>query len=170
MSITVIKQNLIHAKEDIIGHQVNGLEIMGGGVAKDIRAAFPLVYNRYAEYVKAHPSPESILGKNLMISQNDTPVHQLNPKSGIKIVANLFGQARIGRDKKHTDDAAIKKAMIDLAEFAKIKGFTVALPYGIGCGLGGGDWSETYAMIENVFSDQHVTLYQYKGGPYPQNR
>lgn len=170
MSITVVQQNLIYAKECIIGHQVNGLGIMGGGVAKDIRAAFPLVYEGYVKYVKAHPSPESLLGKNLMISQNNTPVHQIQPNSGVKIIANLFGQARIGRDKKYTDDAAIRKAMVDLAEFAKIKGLSVALPYGIGCGLGGGNWNDTYNMIEDVFSDQHVTLYQYKGGPYPQKR
>jgi hypothetical protein len=38
------------------------------------------------------------------------------------------------------------------------------MPLGIGCGLGGGDWRIVKTMIEQVFEDIEVTLYQYEEG------
>ena len=42
-----------------------------------------------------------------------------------------------------------------------------AIPYKIGCGLGGGSWKTVKAMITEIFSDliavNKVTLYKYKG-------
>lgn len=37
---------------------------------------------------------------------------------------------------------------------------TIALPYGIGCGLAGGSWDVVYKIIDETFDDYNVTLYK----------
>jgi hypothetical protein len=37
---------------------------------------------------------------------------------------------------------------------------SIALPYNLGCGLDGGDWIVVYKIIEEVFNDYDVTIYE----------
>lgn len=161
MSIPIKNGTILHASEHIIAHQVNGLGIMGGGVARQIKQAYPGVFRRYKTFVDNHSSPEELLGRNLMIVTDGKPVYQYDPSGGAKIISNLFGQARIGTSQKQTDEKALRKALEHLAEFAKMDGLSVAMPYGIGCGRGGGDWNEIRPMIEDVFDNHPVTFYRY---------
>ncbi|MGX1195768.1 macro domain-containing protein [Metabacillus sp. SLBN-84] len=163
MPITIKNGTIINASEHIIAHQVNGLGIMGGGVARQIKQAYPGVFARYKTFVSNHSSPEELLGRNLMIVTDGKPVYQYDPSGGAKIISNLFGQARIGTSEKQTDEKALRKALEHLAEFARMDQLSVAMPHGIGCGLGGGDWDEVLAMIKDVFGDYPVTLYKYTG-------
>ena len=39
---------------------------------------------------------------------------------------------------------------------------TVAFPWGIGCGLAGGDWNIVKPMIENVFENTEVEIQYWK--------
>ncbi|MEW6977553.1 MULTISPECIES: hypothetical protein [Bacillus] len=39
---------------------------------------------------------------------------------------------------------------------------SIAIPYGIGCGLAGGDWTIVEDMIEEVLGDCEVTVYRFK--------
>ncbi|WP_078598584.1 macro domain-containing protein [Evansella clarkii] len=161
MTITIKNGTIINADEHIIAHQVNGLGVMGGGVARQIKQAYPGVYRRYKTFVDNHTSPEELLGKNLMIVTDGRPVYQFDKAGKAKIISNLFGQARIGTSTKQTDEKALRKALEHLAEFAKMDGLSVAMPEGIGCGRGGGDWNEVRTIIEEVFKDYPVTLYRY---------
>jgi len=161
MPITIKNGTIIHAHEHIIAHQVNGLGVMGGGVARQIKQAYPGVFQRYKTFVSNHSSPEELLGRNLMIVTDGKPAYQYDPSNGAKIISNLFGQARIGTSEKQTDEKALRKALEHLYEFAKMAHLSVAMPYGIGCGLGGGDWNEVQTIIEDVFKDYPVTLYRY---------
>ena len=45
--IKVVYGDLMQATEDIIVHQVNCKGVMGSGVAKQIKANFPEVFNEY---------------------------------------------------------------------------------------------------------------------------
>lgn len=47
----------------------------------------------------------------------------------------------------------VKKKSID-------ENLSVAIPYGIGCGIANGDWKEVYKIIEKVFDNFDVTLYR----------
>ena len=47
----------------------------------------------------------------------------------------------------------VKKKMID-------EKLSVAIPYGIGCGIANGDWNIVYKIIEKVFQECDVTLYK----------
>ncbi|MCC2248905.1 macro domain-containing protein [Virgibacillus sp. AGTR] len=161
MPITIKNGTILHADEHIIAHQVNGLGVMGGGVARQIKQAYPGVFRRYKTFVDNHSSPEELLGRNLMIVTDGKPVYQYDPSDGAKIISNLFGQARISTSQKQTSEEALKKALEHLVEFAKMDNLSVAMPYGIGCGLGGGNWNEIRVIIEDVFGNYPVTLYRY---------
>lgn len=161
MPITIKNGTILHASENIIAHQVNGLGVMGGGVARQIRQAYPGVYRRYKTFVDNHNGPDELLGRNLMIVTDGKPVFQYDPSGGAKIISNLFGQARIGTTEKQTNDKALRKALEHLYEFAKMDNLSVAMPEGIGCGRGGGDWNKVRSMIEDVFGNYPVTLYRY---------
>lgn len=161
MAITIKNGTILHASENIIAHQVNGLGVMGGGVARQIRQAYPGVYRRYKTFVDNHLSPETLLGRNLMIVTDGKPVYQYDPSGDAKIISNLFGQARIGTSEKQTDEKALRQALEHLFEFAKMDRLSVAMPEGIGCGRGGGNWNEVRTIIEDVFGDYPVTLYRY---------
>lgn len=160
--IKLVDGNILHASEHIIAHQVNGLGIMGGGLAKQIRDAYPQVYQAYRAFVRNYPTPKSLLGLNYMVTESGLPVQtfdKTNPKS--KIIANLFGQARISRTVKQTDESALRASLEHLVAYAKLHNLSVALPHNIGCGLGGGNWDEILDIIRDVFHDYPVTIYRY---------
>jgi O-acetyl-ADP-ribose deacetylase (regulator of RNase III) len=77
-----------------------------------------------------------------------------------KHVANLFGQYDYGRGKQYTDYESLRSALFGLVKIAEEFNKSIAIPYGIGCGLAGGDWKEIYKIIEEVFEDYDVTIYK----------
>lgn len=46
--------------------------------------------------------------------------------------------------------------------WASNNNLTIAMPYGIGCGIANGDWNIVCKIIEEIFSDYNVTLYKLK--------
>jgi hypothetical protein len=62
-------------------------------------------------------------------------------------IANLIGQANTGRGLQ-TDYESLKKAMSSLRMESKDLNLPVYLPYGLGCGLAGGDWAIVSRIIE----------------------
>lgn len=158
--VVIMKEgNLLDSNEQVIGHQVNCQGIMGGGIARQMRETYPLVYKVYSEYTRSKSSPEELLGKNLMITTNGDEFMK-GMGDGTKIVSNLYGQLNIGRGKKQTCEKSLELALMNLKNFSKKHNVSVALPYRLGCGLGGGDWSEVFDIIERVFDDYEVTIYK----------
>jgi O-acetyl-ADP-ribose deacetylase (regulator of RNase III) len=160
--IHIVEGNILNAPEDIIGHQVNCMGVMGVGLAYQIKKKYPVVFD---EYIKLHDSIILKYGKHegrgkLLGSAQFIDV-------GDKTIVNLFGQLTFGRSGIHTNYKALELALRSLYysvtnDNCTLKGKTVALPYGIGCGWAGGDWNIVYRIIEGVFSDYDVTLYKLK--------
>lgn len=67
-------------------------------------------------------------------------------------IVNLFGQDGYGRGKKQTNYAALATALFsffrDCAQ--KNQSAIIRLPYGLGCGLAGGDWDMVFAIINDA--------------------
>ena len=61
-----------------------------------------------------------------------------------------------------TDYSAMGIALIDIKAKARERNMSIAIPYGIGCGIANGDWNRVYKIIEKVFDDYNVTLYKYE--------
>lgn len=151
--IKIVKGDLLEAKEDIIGHQVNCQMKMNSGVAKSIREAHPLAFLRYMKMCENNgalglPTSE-MLGECQFTKSND------------KIIANLFGQNFYGYDKKkYTDEEALFSAFKRLREYAENFELSVALPYMIGCYRGGADWKIVEEYLLKAFDGYEVTLYK----------
>lgn len=142
----------MEADEDIIGHQVNCMGVMGSGVAKCVRQSFPEAYTSYVGYVSnflKYSPREELLGRCMTVFMND------------KVIANLFGQLTYGADgNQYTKTMALYKSMKDLRDFAESYNLSVALPYRIGSDRGGADWTEVYKLIDKAFDGYNVTLYK----------
>lgn len=168
MSVRVVQGNLLDAKEDIIVHQVNCQGVMGGGVAKQIKEKWPVVFEHYKRVintVKRKNMPlERLLGNiswDIVACAWSEGVHN-------KWVASIYAQVdynRRGEKRLQTDYEALRKALTVIADEADWSDQSVAMPYLIGCGRGGGDWEGVvYPMICEVFSDYpdvDVVLYKY---------
>lgn len=149
--IQIIHGNLLETNAQIIAHQTNCRGVARSGVAKQIMKKYPMNEAMYTMICKRE-NPRDLLGTAYCVSNNEGP-----------IVANLFGQDNYGRTEQHTDYRALNDAMAQLRKFMDLKGLTsVAFPYGIGCGLGGGDWNVVSLIIDKHFKDDDIECYIYK--------
>jgi O-acetyl-ADP-ribose deacetylase (regulator of RNase III) len=149
--IKIVEGSILEATEDIIGHQVNCQGVMGAGLAAQIRSKHPKVYEKYMELVNNYDDKVFLLGQTQVISVSKD-----------RCVANLFGQLTYGRTGIHTSYKHLYESLDKLKRKAIKHDKTVAIPYGLGSGLAGGDWEMVYGIINKVFEDYDVTLYRFK--------
>lgn len=138
---------------DVVAHQSNCMGAMGAGLAKQIRNEFPNVYQEYTRLCGRQKS-EQLLGKCQLVKINDRED---------KYIANLFGQLDYGGKKKNTDYQKLRHSLQVLKMNMLYKSLSaVALPYGIGCGLAGGNWEKVKSIIQEELDDTFdVRLYKY---------
>lgn len=140
--------NLMQSTAEYICHQVNCRGVMGSGIAKQIKEKYPEVFHSYYELCRSS-SPEELLGTAQIV--------KVSPR---QCVVNLFGQDKFGRSGgPFTDLHALREACDKVAKAAGETSI-VAMPYRIGCGLGGGDWGAVMDMLVDVFSRNTVILYK----------
>ncbi len=148
--IKTVDGNILEASEDIICHQVNCKGVMGAGLAKQIKSKYPNVYKEYKQLCTEQV--DDLLSSVQLISTNDR-----------KTIANLFAQTGYGRKRMQTDYDALRSCLQSLKDTVTHSNQTsIAIPYGIGCGLAGGDWTIVEEMIEDVLGDCEVTVYQFR--------
>lgn len=154
--IKVVNGDICDAKEKYIVQQVNCQGAMGAGVAKAIYTKWPRVKEQYTRFCKQY-KPVSLLSAVLYVRTDD--------KADDKIIVNCFSQLNYRRkndteDTVYTNYAAFSDCMRKIEN--DLKGTPIAMPYGIGCGLAGGDWDIIYNILCHVFGneDHMVTLYK----------
>ena len=147
--INIINRNILEAEEKIICQQTNCLGIMGAGLALQIARKYPEVDKKYRNFCIEYGEWD-FLGQIQLVNTNDG-----------KIIANCFGQKRPGFGKQ-TDYKALKNCLEAVKNFATQNNFSVAIPYKIGCGLGGGDWNEVYGIIKEIFEDSNIKCVIYQ--------
>lgn len=132
-----------HAKDRrsaCIVHQTNCQRIAGAGLAKQIRDTFPRWWAFYRTDIFNTP------GRATECWVEDPHGY---PNGGLFVV-NLYAQVGIGRGVQ-TDYARFESALQDLKRLP-ICGYAtmqVFVPFGIGCGLAGGDWSVILPLLEH---------------------
>lgn len=133
--------DLVKGNYPIFCQQVNCKGVMGAGLAKQIRKKYPEVYKEYKDICDFD---KAILG-----------VSHFTKTSDGRICICLFSQDDYGRSKCYTDYKAFKACLRGIALYMQCKPLdcTVAFPYGIGCGLAGGDWNIVLKMLKE-FSDE----------------
>lgn len=146
--IKIIHKNLLDSKCDFIVHQVNCQGAMGRGIALQVAKRFPHAASCYKEYVssaKLHNTP--LLGEILPV-----------PISGTKqMLIHLFGQEYYGGGVQ-TSLSAVRNGLLKVKSMAELYGQSVALPYKMGCGLGGAHWDDVYKIITDVFSNTNIDI------------
>ena len=150
--VTVVKGNLLDAKEEVIAHQVNCQRKMNSGVAKAIKEKWPIVYEKYQ-------SEEPKLGWTFCVFEYEL--------TGNHVIANMYAQDMYGYDgKQYTNYEAFRnccKCIVDKCRKSyEITGSTisVAMPYKIGSDRGGGDWDKIMDILLEEFTDVDLTLYK----------
>lgn len=149
--VTVVKGDILDAKEKIIAHQVNCQKRMNSGVAKAIREKYPIVYEIYQE-----TKPQ--LGYTDFINA-------IRNGDG-HYIANMYAQDRYGYDgKQYTDYEAFRHCCEQVAKECRLskhmkKDLNVAMPYKIGSDRGGADWDKIMDILLEVFTDVDLTLYK----------
>lgn len=151
--ITFEEGNILDDKYTMICHQVNTLGIMGAGLAKQIKLNFPDVFTRYSVYCDKNSKSE-LLGQAYPL----IGAHGLWGDIRHKLIWNLFAQTEIGTDSRKTNyfalEYALRTIVMEKLRFKWQEFNTLAIPYGIGCGLAGGDWDGVvYPMIQEVFKN-----------------
>lgn len=108
---------------------------MGAGLAAQIRKKYP---KHYADFMSRVPH----LG-GLCITQINFDFY----------IVGVYGQKEYGRQGTYTDYDALKKGLEAVRKMSDRTGLSVYLPYGIGCGLAGGDWRIVRNIIEDSLPD-----------------
>jgi O-acetyl-ADP-ribose deacetylase (regulator of RNase III) len=139
--LKIINGNLLDSDCQYIAHQCNCHSLRGAGLASSIFKAFPWadVYSNRSDREDDAPLFGSIT------------VHG-DPKRNQRYVINIYGQLKPGKPSPGRDSAASRleafsKALDQIAELPELK--SIGLPYGIGCGLAGGDWEKYERLLED---------------------
>ena len=127
--------DILTSSADVICHQVNCRGVMGAGLARQIAEKYPEVYHDYRMYLE-----------NFTARLGD--VRFVNCCDG-KIVASIFAQRDYGHSGLYTNYGALAVGFAKIAVCCHDK--TIAIPYGIGCVRGGGDWNIEQTIINGVF-------------------
>lgn len=148
--IIVSNKDLFDSEREVIAHCVNCQGVMGSGVAREVKAKYPSVYREYTYY---------LYEKGI---RNSIGTVQIVPTEDGRFIANMFGQVDYGSSgvvwlKYKRFEDTIKQ----LAEYCRKNCLNVAMPYNIGCGRAGGQWSIVYSMLKANFD----TLINSEGCP-----
>lgn len=165
--INIYNGSILNAKTDFIMHQVNCQSVMGSGVAKVLRDFDEGIFTHYkavSEHRKLHNIP--LLG--------DNDYYWIMNHNNQQCIVSMFAQDKYGYDgNQYTDYEAFRTCLrqfkaswsawvedIDKNNNKILRRTSVALPYNIGCGRGGGDWEEIYLIIKEELIDYDVELWR----------
>ncbi len=174
--IQIISGNLLdfppHCKTDpdkyiginVIAHSCNCQNVMGAGIARQIKGRSPQAYEadtkcynneynegghwkvRIGDYSKAEIT-------SMFLPNNKGRIYNLYTQSGYG-----GGKRRVNYEYFHQ---ALKNMQEDLISIQEEAGQpqVLGLPYGISCGLAGGNWKIIKAIIEDIFLNSPIKTY-----------
>lgn len=156
--INFVEGNVLDSNANIIVQSVNHRGVMGSGLAKQIRQKYPEIFDGYFSICKTH---------DFKSTMRNGIVHWFygeNEKDGkVQYIASVFGQENYGTDRRYTNYFSLLNGLKTVFDFAESRNLSVAIPYGIGCGLGGGSWDLVLTLIKDVLKYYpSLNVYIYK--------
>jgi O-acetyl-ADP-ribose deacetylase (regulator of RNase III) len=146
--ITYVHGDIFKQNVSAIIHSCNCFNTFGGGIAWTIQKMFPEAYQADLQTKRGD------MNKLGTFSYADIPNNKISR------VYNVYGQYNIGNYERMTNYAALAKGLLDAGRhYAKKPSGYLGIPYGIGCGLGGGDWNIVKDIIEDVFDSGMIVNY-----------
>lgn len=152
----IIKSDIFESPANIIMHCANCQCVMGAGIARTIRELYPEAYQ--ADLQTKRGSREK-LGDYSCATADD----------GVTIF-NIYGQWGFGPT---SDGRPPLEVPMLIGGMCKVKqkicenpqqfpAPNVGIPWGIGCGLAGGDWGELEPKIRQVWADADYPVNFYR--------
>ena len=165
MSIQYKMDNILESEEDYICHQVNCQGVMNGGLARQIRNKWPIVYKAYSDgFRERRIKIDELCGEfgcQIDISESLLGHLQQVAINGKQTVVNMFAQQYYGNGGRYTSYDAFWTCLGGIRDSVP-KGSSIAFPVGIGCGLGGANWQVIKQMIIEVLNDDYlIVFYEY---------
>jgi len=137
---------------DIIVHGCNCQNVMGAGIAKQIKEQYPLNFEIDKKGILPGTIKSVVYLSKLVVVNAYTQIHHTtNPKN---IHPNHVGL----HDGEYDRYMFIRICMKKINEI--YKGKHIGLPL-IGCGLAGGDWGIVEKIIRDELKDCKVTIVKY---------
>lgn len=143
MSDIVFKEgDILYAEEDYICHQCNCVTVKSKGLSSQIFTNFPETDTyKYHSYLKSTPGTIKIF-------------HRLG-------IINMFAQYQPGKVVSEKQDRVMWfKRCLDKILKHTPENSSFAFPYGIGCGLAGGDWKTYLALLRDFSKHRNVVIYK----------
>ncbi len=141
MTIKHVDGDILKVNRGNIIQSVNCQGVMGAGLAKATVKLYPEVYKHYSEFCNKQDCALNLLGQVLLVDLNN------NPDLRFWLI---FGQLNFGTKTRQTDYCAIIQGLQNI--YLELDSSDLEnpfyIPYGIGCGLGGGDWKIVTKIIE----------------------
>jgi hypothetical protein len=143
----------------LVPHVCNNINAFGAGFTFHIQNHFPIVKENF-----------HLLGKQATLGYTQLVIADTNKKTDSKIIfANMIAQnGTISKtNPRPIDYAALMrcmmkvKAFIDHSKSDSDTKLEIHAPK-FGCGLAGGNWNFISDLIEDIWGDQTVVVYEYK--------
>jgi len=145
-----INGDILDIPAGTIVQQVNCQGVMGAGLAKQIRARWPIVFSYYTEFLELckefNVEPH---GQAIVVNVGEDDEGYVT-----KAVAMLFAQDGYGGGHRWTQYDWFRSSLRSLVNNMDVAvPLPLYIPVGIGCGLGGGDWDTIRGIIEEEAPD-----------------
>jgi O-acetyl-ADP-ribose deacetylase (regulator of RNase III) len=134
---------------DVIVHGCNCQCVMGAGIAKAIRSAFPAAYDA-----------DRATAKGDMAKLGTISVAEVGVAPGRLSVVNAYTQYHYRGPGPLVEYSAVRSCMASLKE--RFAGLRIGYPR-IGAGLAGGDWSVIREIIRGELAGEDHTLVKFAG-------
>lgn len=146
MSLEIIEADLLDFPNgiNVIAHSCNTKNVMGAGIARLIKERYPEAYQADCE---AYENSEVALGLFSFCKLNSDP-H--------KRIINLYTQNQFGDGRQVNYESFydsidyLCKAIGSSPDASK---YILGFPFGISCGLAGGNWNIISCMLNEVFQN-----------------
>ena len=128
-------------------HVCNLYHTFGAGIAKRIKAIFPEAYEIDLSTIKGDKNKLGTISLTNVKKHPEYPI--------IQYIGNLYAMTGMGTDKRQLSyDKLIDCLNKVNDEFrSEIPPYSIGIPFNMGCGLAGGEWSIVEAIIEDCFQD-----------------
>lgn len=153
-AIKIIDGNLLDFPNDIdfIAHSCNTHNVMGGGIARQIKDRYP---NAYSADCHAMMNNDNQLGWYSFAVTDATQN---------KGIYNMYTQDKVGGKRAVNYEAfyvALNKVASHVEWQSKHEGVEKALglPWMVSCGLAGGSWNVIFSMINDILIDRNLKTY-----------
>jgi O-acetyl-ADP-ribose deacetylase (regulator of RNase III) len=159
-----------------IAHSCNCQNVMGGGIAKQIKDRYPQAFEADTEFHNNEYNDggawKGAIGNyskaviETQLSDLDI-IYSSDARTNLThaTIYNLYTQSGYSTKKREVNYEYFWRAMKAMQEDLLFNQHelnvrqVVGLPYGISCGLAGGNWKIIKAIIEDIFLDSMIECY-----------